>query len=260
MKGKVAVVGGASAGLGYAVAEELAREGALLVIGSRSAERIAEAADRVRQAVPGAEVLPVTADLSTEEGCAALIGAATSAHGGLDGLLLNSGGPKHGHALDGNDDDWRAAFEAVVLTVVRQVRLAVPAMAARGGGRIVAVTSTSIRQPIPDLVLSNSLRAAVVGFLKSLANECAAQNVLINCLAPGRFATARVVSADLARARKTGVDPEEEARRSMAQIPIRRYGEAPEFARMAAFLLSFANTYTTGTHVYCDGGQVRTTM
>lgn len=254
------MVGGASAGLGYATAEELAREGAVLVIGSRSSERISAAAERLRAAVPGARVTPVAADLSTEEGCAALIGAATAEHGGLDCLLLNSGGPRHGHALDAGDADWRVAFEQVVLTAVRQVRLAVPLMAERGGGRIVAVTSTSIRQPIPDLVLSNALRAAVVGFLKSLANEYAAANVLINCLAPGRFATERVVSADMARARRAGLEPEEEARRSMAQIPVGRYGDAPEFARVAAFLLSFANTYTTGTHVYCDGGQVRTTM
>lgn len=256
----MAVVGGASAGLGYATAEELAREGAALVIGSRSAERIGAAAERLRLAVPGASVLPVVADLSTAEGCAALLDAAASEYGGLDCLLLNSGGPPHGLSLDGGDEVWRAAFESVLLTVVRQVRQAVPMMADRGGGRIVAVTSTSVRQPIPDLVLSNSLRAAVVGFLKGLANEYAASNILINCLAPGRFATARVVSADESRARRAGRDPEEEARRSRAAIPIGRYGDAAEFGRLAAFLLSFANTYTTGTHVYCDGGQLRTTL
>lgn len=260
LQGKVAVVGGASAGLGYATAEELAREGAIVVLGSRSGERLGEAAQRLRAAVPQARVFTVVADLSTAEGCAALIGAAQRRYGGLDCLLLNSGGPRHGYALDAQDQDWQTAFEQVVLTVVRQVRLAVPLMAARGGGRIVAVTSTSIRQPIPDLVLSNALRAAVVGFLKSLANEYASQGILINCLAPGRFATERVVSADVARAQRHGRSPEEEAERSMAEIPVRRYGQPVEYARAAAFLLSFANTYTTGTHTYCDGGQMRSTQ
>ena len=260
LRGKVAAVGGASAGLGYATAEELAREGAAVVIASRSAERIASAAERLRHAVPGADVLAVVADLSTPEGCAALIEGATAGYGGLDCLLLNGGGPKHGYALDADDAAWHTALDAVLLAVVRQMRLALPAMLARGGGRVLAVTSTSVRQPIPDLVLSNSLRAAVVGFLKSLANEYAARNVLINCLAPGRFGTERVLSADAARAERQGLSPEAEARRSMAQIPIGRYGEAPEYACAATFLLSFANTYMTGTHVYCDGGQLRTVL
>ena len=260
LRGKVAAAGGASSGLGYAVAEELAREGAAVVIAARSRPRIEAAATRLRGAVPGARVEPLAADLSTASGCEALIGTAMDRLGGLDCLLLNTGGPPHGLALDADDDAWRAAFEQVVLTVVRQVRLAVPAMRARGGGRILAVTSTSVRQPIPDLVLSNALRPAVVGFLKSLANECAPHGILINCLAPGRFATERTVDNDAHRARLEGITPGEATRRGLAQIPIGRYGLPAEYGRWGAFLLSFANTYLTGTHVYCDGGQLRAVL
>jgi 3-oxoacyl-[acyl-carrier protein] reductase len=260
LRDRVAAVGGGTAGLGYATAEALLREGAKVVVCSRSAERVQAAVARLASVADPGRVVGLSADLATAEGCERLVGEAESRFGGLDCLLINTGGPPHGHALEADDAAWRAAFELLVLSTVRLTRLAVPRMVARGGGRILAVTSTSVRQPIPDLVLSNSLRAAVVGFLKSAASEYAAHNVLINCLAPGRFATERVAALDAQRAAAGGASPQEVQRASAAAIPAGRYGEAAEYGAVAAFLLSFANTYITGTHVYCDGGLLRTVL
>ncbi len=257
---RVAVIGGGSAGLGFATAAELAREGAHVVIASRSEARVHEAVESLRRLGGPGEVSGVAADLGTEAGCNTLFETAVARHGGVDCLLLNAGGPAKGYALDADDAAWRKAFELVVLSVVRQVRLAVPHMVARGGGRLLAVTSTSVRQPIPDLVLSNALRSAVVTFLKSVANEYTARGVLVNCLAPGRIATERIVQLDTARAAQEGVTADEITRRWLPNIPAGRYGRADEYGRVAAFLLSYANTYISGTHVYVDGGMVKTPM
>lgn len=259
MKGRVAAVAAGSAGLGYATAEALAREGADVFICSRSAERVDHA---VRQltAVGGGRIAGAAIDLSDAAGCTRLITETAERFGGPDCLLINTAGPRPGFALDADDETWQRAFEALVLSTVRLTRLAIPRMVARGGGRILAVTSTTIRQPIPDLVLSNSLRAAVTGFLKSAASEYAKDNVLINCLAPGRFATERVTSLDANRATAEGLPLAQVQQRSLADIPIGRYGDAQEYGAIAAFLLSFANTYLTGTHVYCDGGQLRAVL
>jgi 3-oxoacyl-[acyl-carrier protein] reductase len=265
LRGRVAAVGGGSAGLGFATAVALLREGARVFICSRSAERVRAALQRLegvaREAGEGeGRVAGLALDLGRADDCTRLVEATEARFGRLDCLLLNTGGPPHGHAFDADDATWQQAFETLVLSAVRLTRLAVPRMRAQGGGRILAVTSTSVRQPIPDLVLSNSLRAAVVGFLKSAANECAEHNVLINCLAPGRFATERVLGADARRAAAEGLPLEEVRRRSLATIPAGRYGDAAEYAAVATFLLSFANTYVTGTHVYCDGGALRSTL
>ena len=260
LDGRVVVVGGGSAGLGLATAAACAREGAAVVLGSRSAERVAAAVDAVRRQVPGADVAGVAVDLSQAEGCTGLIDAALARHGGLDSLLLNTGGPPAGRALDADDATWTAAFEAVVLPVVRLARLAVPQMRRRGGGRILGVTSTSVRQPIGDLVLSGALRAAVVGFLKSLADTCAPDGILVNALAPGRFATERITFLDGRRAAESGRSLEAVQAELLEAVPLGRYGDPDEYGRAAAFLLSFANTYITGTHVYCDGGALRTVL
>ncbi len=260
LDGRVVVIGGGSAGLGLATAITCAREGAAVVLGSRSRERVAAAVDTVRRQAPGADVHGVSADLSGAEGCAGLIEAAVARHDGLDALLLNGGGPPAGRALDADDATWTAAFEALVLSVVRQTRLAVPYMRRRGGGRILAVTSTSVRQPTADLVLSGALRAAAVGFLKSLADHCAPDGILVNALAPGRFATDRVRSLDTRRAADTGRSFEAVQADLIRAVPLGRYGDPEEYARLAAFLLSSANTYITGTHLYCDGGALRTVL
>ncbi len=260
LNGRVVVVGGGSAGLGLATAVACAREGAAVVLGSRVAQRVAAAVDAVRRQVPGADVAGVVADLSQAEGCAGLIEAAVTRHGGLDGLLLNTGGPPAGRVLDADDATWTAAFEAVVLPIVRLTRLAVPRMRQRGGGRILAVTSTSVREPVGDLVLSGALRAAGVGFLKSLADACAPDGILVNALAPGRFATERIALLDGRRASESGRSLEAVQADLRRAIPLDRYGEPEEYGRAAAFLLSFANTYITGTHVYCDGGALRTVL
>ena len=265
LRDRVAAVGGGTAGLGYATAEALLREGARVFICSRSPDRVRAAVERlsavaVDRGAPSGRVAGMALDLSQEDDCPRFIEETEARFGRLDCLLLNTGGPPHGYALDADDATWLRAFETLVLSTVRLTRMAIPRMLALGGGRILAVTSTSVRQPIPDLVLSNSLRGAVVGFLKSAANEYAARNVLINCLAPGRFATERVSSGDAVRAASEGLPVEEIRRRSLATIPAGRYGEAAEYGAVAAFLLSFANTYLTGSHVYCDGGQLRAVL
>ena len=256
LKGKVAAVAAANDGLGYAVAHVLAAEGARLCICGRRAGRVDQAVATLRQET-GADVVGVAADLATADGPSLFIEKALRAHGGVDVLVCNAGGPPPGpfDALD--DAAWQAAFELTVMSAVRLIRATLPSMRARGGGRIAAITSTSVRQPIPGLLLSNALRAAVTGMLKTLSSELAADGILVNAVAPGRINTARVRQIDADRAQRAGATAEAVAADYARAIDLGRYGEADEFARAVAFLVSWANTYQTGSVVSVDGGIVR---
>ncbi len=256
LKGKVAMVAGGSRGLGYAVAEALAREGARLSIASRDAGRLDAAAARLRDA--GAEDVGATAaDFRQAADIEAWFDATAARFGGADLLFVNTGGPPPGPALSFDDAAWSGAVDLLLLSAVRMVRLAVPSMEARGGGSILFTTSSAVREPIPNLALSNVVRAATAALVKTLANELAPSGIRVNNIVPGRIDTDRVRELDAGRAQARGVTVDEQRATAERGIPLGRYGTPAEFGRMAAFLLSEASAYTTGAFVQVDGGLIR---
>jgi 3-oxoacyl-[acyl-carrier protein] reductase len=257
LKGRVAVVNAASRGLGRGVAEALAWEGARLVICSRNAEAVKRAAAEI-SAASESEVVAVAADVCEAGTADRLVEEAVQRWGGVDILVNNSGGPPGGVFTDFDDAAWQSAFELLLLNVVRMVRACLPYLRASGHGRIVNIASTSVRQPIPGLILSNSLRASVVGLAKTLSDELAPDRVTINTVLPGRILTDRLREGFAARAHQMGVPVDELATAEVAkEIPLGRVGEPADLAALAAFLCSDAASYITGQTVAVDGGQVR---
>ena len=253
--GKRAVVLAASRGLGYACAAGLAREGCDLVICSRDVGRIEAAAERIHLET-GARVQPIAADVSLEHGPRAVVEACVAQYGGLEIAIHNAGGPPPGDFRSIPADAWYRAFDANLMSFVRLVQEAAPHMKRAGYGRILAITSSSIKQPIPNLVLSNALRTGVLGIAKTLSKELAADRILVNVIAPGRIATERLREVDEATAWQTGQTIEEIRRTSVAAIPLGRLGEPEELAHLAVFLASAAASYITGTAIQVDGGMV----
>ena len=256
LQGKVAMVGGASKGLGFAVARALAADGAQVSIASRNSQAI-EAAATLIAGETGAQVLATAADLASPDAIARWHQATLDRFGGIDLLFTNAGGPPAGRVLDFDDAAWQSAFALLVLGVVRQVRLVVPSMEARGGGAILMSTSSAVKEPIANIALSNVLRASVAALAKTLAIELAASRIRVNQLVPGRIGTDRVREIDAINGKKAGISAEQQRERSVATIPMGRYGEPDEFGRVAAFLLSEAASYITGASVQVDGGLVR---
>lgn len=256
LQGKNALVLAASKGLGRAIATELAAEGARVMISSRDEDALAKTATEIR-AETGAEVDHHAADLTRAADVEALVRRAMERFGGVDALVTNTGGPPAGNFDDFGDEVWSAAFESILLSLIRAVRGVLPGMRERGGGRIVCVASSSIKQPIEGLILSNTFRAGLAGLAKSLSAELATDGILINTLGPGRILTARSADFDEVRAGTLGVPVEEVRAEAEARIPLGRYGTPEEFARVAAFLASPANGYVTGQAILVDGGMVR---
>ena len=256
LRGKTALVAASSKGLGRAVAAQLAAEGARVMLSSRDEAKLAETAAEIREATNAAVEYRV-ADLRREEDVRHLVEETVSSFGGLDVLVTNSGGPPAGGFEDLGEEDWRHAFELNLMSLVCLIRNSLPHLRERGGGRIVIIASSSIKQPIENLTLSNTFRAGISGLAKSLSSELASDGVLINTLGPGRISTDRSSSLDTARAEALGV-PLEEVRADFAsRIPLGRYGTPEEFAKVAAFLASPANSYVTGQALLVDGGMVR---
>jgi 3-oxoacyl-[acyl-carrier protein] reductase len=241
LEGRVALVMGASRGIGRAVAATLAREGARVAIVSRSGEKLDEAAAEIGEAA-----VPFVADATDSERLVALPGEVEAALGPVEILVANTGGPPLGGALDHDLDEWEAAYRSLVLAPRVLAEAVVPGMRERGWGRIVNVGSSSTREPIPGLNLSNSHRMATVGFLKTLAREVAADGITVNTVATGRFATER-----LADAAGSLAGAEEAARR---EVPAARLGRPEEYGDLVAFLCSERAAYITGTVIPIDGG------
>lgn len=257
LKGRVGLVNAASRGLGRAIAEALAAEGVRLVISSRQQEAVAQTAAEI-VAKYGAEVVPVAADVSQVEAAGLLVDTAIQHFGQLDILVNNSGGPPGGLFDDFDDAAWQKAFELLLLNVVRMVRASVPHLRSSAHGRIVNVASTSVRQPIKGLILSNSLRAGVVALAKTISDELAPDHITVNTVLPGRILTDRLRELYLPRAREAGIPVDDLARAEVAkEIPLGRVGEAHEMASLVAFLCSDAASYITGQLIAVDGGQVR---
>jgi 3-oxoacyl-[acyl-carrier protein] reductase len=245
-----ALVTGASRGLGRATALALAAEGARVTAVARNAERLAQLS--AAASGPGS-ISPQVCDLSDP---AAIQGLSVQL-GNVDVLVLNTGGPPPGSAAEIADASWKAYFETIFLSAVRLTRLALPGMRERGFGRIIALVSSGVIQPIPNLAISNAVRLALVGWAKTLAGEVARDGITVNCLAPGRIATERVAEIDQGQAERTGIQLEEVKRQSRAAIPVGRYGEDAEFASVAAFLASTQASYITGSVIRVDGGMIR---
>jgi 3-oxoacyl-[acyl-carrier protein] reductase len=252
LTGKRALVLAASRGLGHATALGLAREGASLVICSRDEGRIRDAATAIRNAT-GARVETLVADVGSAEDATRLVGHAVSAFGGLDIVVHNAGGPPAGEFVTMTDAQWQKAFAQNFMSFVRIVNAAVPELKAAGGGRILTIASSSIKQPIPGLVLSNALRTGIWGLVKSLARELGPHKILVNLVAPGRIQTERIEELDQATAIRRGVDLAQVKKDSVASIPLGRLGTPEEFANLLVFLASDAARYISGQAIIVDG-------
>jgi 3-oxoacyl-[acyl-carrier protein] reductase len=257
LNGKVALVAAASRGLGLGVARELAREGAHVSLASRDLDAARAAASALR-AETGAKVEGFRMDAGDASSIAAWIAASTERFGGADLLVPNAGGPPAGSFDDFDDAAWQSAFEVTLLGTVRMIRGVLPSMRSRGGGAILTITSATVKEPAPRLILSNALRAGVTGLVKTLSAELAADSIRVNNLMPARIDTDRVRSLDAANAANSGHPLDEVRAKAAAAIPLGRYGTTDEFGRAAAFLLSNAASYITGTSLALDGGAIRT--
>lgn len=259
LRDRVALVAAASKGLGRAVAEELAAEGARVMLCARGREALMAARDSIAAATR-AEVHAVVADVSTMDGIATVAREATERFGHVDILVNNAGGPPSG-AFE--QHDWQAWDRAVNLTLrsaVELTRVLLPGMRKRGWGRILNVTSIAVKQPVDGLMLSNSLRAAVTGWARTLANEVARDGITVNNLLPGYTRTERVQQLNAATADREGIAVDQVVRRVEAQIPMRRMADAREFAALAAFLASDRASYITAQSIAVDGGWIRSLL
>jgi 3-oxoacyl-[acyl-carrier protein] reductase len=248
------LVAAASKGLGRAIAAEFVNEGARVAICSRERERIERVGKEIGAAVA------IAADVSTEDGCRAFVDGAVKTLGGIDVLVVNAGGPKPGRFADLDDAAWQKAFELTLLSAVRLSRLAIPELK-KSTGSIVFSTSTSVRQPgspaYGTLMLSNGLRAAVHGLLKTLATELAPDGIRVNAIQPGRISTERIAELDADTAKREGIPIEKvQERFEKGVIPLGRYGRPEEFAAAAVFLASPRASYITGVSLQVDGGML----
>ncbi|KAI7278324.1 hypothetical protein KC345_g6021 [Hortaea werneckii] len=256
LTGKSVFVAAASKGLGLATALEYAREGAKVTIASRSLAQLETARMAILEAT-GQEVAVAEMDVTRPEDIVRAVRTAAGFGGGLDVLVTNAGGPPGGGFGDMADADWSGGFELTLMSTVRLIREALPHMRSAGGGRIVSISSVSIKQPIEGLILSNVFRAGVSALNKSLATELAPEGILINSLAPGRIGTDRILQLDGKRADAVGASLEQIQAAALKGIPLGRTGTPEEFGKAAVFLGSFANTYITGQSLLIDGGMVK---
>ena len=259
LRGKVALVAASSKGLGRAIAEELAAEGAHLVICARGRETLEQTAETIRQRAP-VKVVDVAADVSDPVDAARVVKVALEEFGQVDILVTNSGGPPSGRFDSLTAEMWDAATRLLLVSAVELTRAVLPGMKERRWGRILNVTSIAAKQPIDGLMLSNSLRAAVIGFARTLATEVAPFGVTVNNLLPGYTRTDRVQELARAASGKAGASDTDIVSKWEKEIPMGRLGEPREFAALAAFLASERASYITGSSIAVDGGWIRSLL
>ena len=256
---KVAIVGGASKGLGRACAEVLAEEGCRVAICSRSRDDLEKAAKDIRSAT-GRDVLAFAGDLDRPETIRALVAATAERFGRIDVLVNNSGGPPLAQAQSASEEQWATAVERSLFFFARMCRDALPHLKAAGAGRIINILASTVYQPIPNLVLSGVTRMGVVAFAKTLADEVGRDGILVNNVCPGSIMSERMRSNVAARATQLGITLEEALAQRAAETAVGRVGEPRELANLVAFLASGKSSYITGTTILVDGGLVRSVL
>jgi 3-oxoacyl-[acyl-carrier protein] reductase len=259
LKGKVALVTGASRGLGYATAHLLAQEGARLIINSRNSEKLDEATRKIRRET-GADILGQSGDLTNPSLPEELVRLASVSYGGLDILITNAGGPPSGSFESFDDTAWYKAFELSFMSHARLIRASLPLLRQSTCPSVLAVTSYSVKQPIPNLVLSNAIRSATVALIKSLALELGSQNIRFNSILPAWTETERVYELMRYRAQVDNASIDDEIRKQAKDSPFGRMGRPEEFANAAVFLSSPAASYITGVMLTVDGGMYKGTL
>jgi 3-oxoacyl-[acyl-carrier protein] reductase len=252
LTGKVALVTAASKGMGKASAMGLAAEGARIVMCARTESDLKLAADEIR-ARTKAEVLAMPADVTRKDDVTALVDRAMTTFGRIDILVANAGGPPRGYFEDMTDEQWQGAFDVSLLSVVRLVRGVLPSMKAHRWGRILTIQSVSVKQPIPELLLSNAVRPGVAGMMKTLAGQLGKDGITVNTVCPGKIMTDRFLGGQ----KLSGLSREEFLARAVEDVPVRRIGTPEEFANVVVFLASERASYVTGVAVQVDGGLVR---
>ena len=256
LNGKTILVAGSSAGLGYGVAEAVASEGANISMASRDRQNIENAAAKLRdqyQINTQGYVCDMTDAVAIQE----WVNASLEKFGAIDGLVVNAGGPPPGKFDNFDDVAWQKGFELTLMSAVRLIRAVLPSMRAQGSGAIVTMTSMSVKEPIDILLLSNVFRSGVVSLVKSLSRDLADEGIRINNLVPGRMDTDRARISDVVAAERRGITLEQQRDEQQAMIPLGRYGTATEFGKAAAFLLSDAASYMTGSTMTVDGGKTQ---
>jgi len=258
LKGKVIMVAASSKGLGFGIARQAAREGAAVSIGSRNQKNIRAAEKRIKDEIPEATVYPGVLDVSDPDSIEFWVKNTLREFGTIDGLVVNGGGPPPGRFDDIDDSGWLLGYENTLMSAVRLIREVLPEMRKKRAGSILTITSSSVKEPIDNLLLSNIYRAGVTSLVKSLSFQLAEDNIRINNMVPGFFDTERLRELDLRNSGEWRIDIENVRKINFDKIPMGRYGDPGEFGNAAVFLLSQAASYVTGETFVIDGGKMRT--
>jgi len=255
LKDKVILIAGASQGMGLAIAHQCAAEGASVSLSARNDEKLFAACQDIQEQY-GTKAVYTKMNAMDPEDIKTWINNTMEQYGRIDGLLVNAGGPPMGGLEDFDDAQWQSAFDLSLMSAIRMIRAALPHMK-ENGGSILTLTSSSVREPIDILLLSNVMRAGVAALVKSLASQFAPYNIRVNNIIPGLIATDRIDALDSALSDKKGVSVEQHRDAAWSQIPVGRYGKPEEFANAATFLLSDAASYVNGTNFVVDGGKMK---